>query len=85
MLEQVVDNYTDGRYHVVAELLTTIFHEPPPKSRPGVTLPTRQTQLAILIDSLFKLKDYKVLQQIYALLYLSYLTIEESFLYVEII
>ncbi|KAK4314950.1 hypothetical protein Pmani_013818 [Petrolisthes manimaculis] len=59
MLEQVVDNYTDGRYHVVAELLTTIFHEPPPKSRPGVTLPTRQTQLAILIDSLFKLKDYK--------------------------
>lgn len=76
MLEQVVDNYTDGRYHVVAELLTTIFHEPPPKSRPGVTLPTRQTQLAILIDSLFKLKDYKVLPTnidtvCYCMLYLS--------------
>ncbi|XP_064089547.1 calcineurin-binding protein cabin-1-like [Macrobrachium nipponense] len=59
MLEQVVDNYTDGRYRVVADLLTTIFHEPLPKSRPGVTLPTRQTQLAILADSLYKLSEYK--------------------------
>lgn len=59
MLEQVVDNYTDGRYRVVAELLTTIFHEPLTKPRPGVTLPTRQTQLAILIDSLHKLGDGK--------------------------
>ncbi|XP_068250367.1 uncharacterized protein [Palaemon carinicauda] len=59
MLEQVVDNYTDGRYRVVADLLTTIFHEPLPKSRPGVTLPTRQTQLAILVDSLYKLSEFK--------------------------
>lgn len=60
MLEQVVDNYTDGRYRVVADLLIAIFHEPLPKARPGVTLPTRQTQLVILIDSLFKLNDQKV-------------------------
>nr|XP_027219262.1 calcineurin-binding protein cabin-1-like [Penaeus vannamei] len=59
MLEQVVDNYTDGRYRVVADLLIAIFHEPLPKARPGVTLPTRQTQLVILIDSLFKLNDQK--------------------------
>lgn len=60
MLEQVVDNYTDGRYRVVADLLIAIFHEPLPKARPGVKLPTRQTQLVILIDSLFKLNDQKV-------------------------
>uniref|UniRef100_A0A0P4W3M8 Calcineurin-binding protein cabin-1 MEF2-binding domain-containing protein n=1 Tax=Scylla olivacea TaxID=85551 RepID=A0A0P4W3M8_SCYOL len=59
MLEQVVDNYTCNRYQMVAELLTSIFHEPPPKARPGVTLPTRQTQLVILMDSLLKLKDFK--------------------------
>ncbi|XP_037772474.1 uncharacterized protein LOC119568143 [Penaeus monodon] len=59
MLEQVVDNYTDGRYRVVADLLIAIFHEPLPKARPGVELPTRQTQLVILIDSLFKLNDQK--------------------------
>ncbi|XP_042206107.1 uncharacterized protein LOC121855286 isoform X2 [Homarus americanus] len=58
MLEQVVDNYTDGRYRLVADLLTTIFHEAPPKPRPGVTLPMRQTQLAILVDSLHKLNDH---------------------------
>lgn len=66
MLEQVVDNYTDGRYRFVAELLTTIFHEPPPKPRPGVTLPTRQTQLAILIDSLHRLGDCKVREHTWA-------------------
>ena len=60
MLEQVVDNYTDCRYRVVADLLTSIFHEPLPKSRPGVTLPSRQTQLAILVDSLQRLSEYKV-------------------------
>ncbi|KAK8728594.1 hypothetical protein OTU49_009037, partial [Cherax quadricarinatus] len=59
MLEQVVGNYTDGHYQVVVDLLTAIFHESPPKPRPGVTLPTRQTQLAILIDSLYKLKNHK--------------------------
>ncbi|KAK7071146.1 hypothetical protein SK128_009756 [Halocaridina rubra] len=59
MLEQVVGNFTDGRYREVADLLTSIFHEPLPKSRPGVTLPIRQTQLAILIDSLYKLAEYK--------------------------
>ncbi|KAG0693727.1 Calcineurin-binding protein cabin-1 [Chionoecetes opilio] len=59
MLEQVVDNYTCNRYQMVAELLTSIFHEAPPKARPGVTLPTRQTQLVILMDSLLKLKDFK--------------------------
>ncbi|CAL4068068.1 unnamed protein product, partial [Meganyctiphanes norvegica] len=58
-LEQVVNQYTDKQYKDVAELLIATFHDEPPKPRPGVALPSRQTQLTILVDSLFRIGQYK--------------------------
>ncbi|XP_076062773.1 uncharacterized protein LOC143037946 isoform X2 [Oratosquilla oratoria] len=59
-LEQVVNYYTEGQYQLVAELIVALFHETLPKPRPGVTWPSRQTQLAIMVDSHLKLGNLKV-------------------------
>ncbi|XP_076057639.1 calcineurin-binding protein cabin-1-like [Oratosquilla oratoria] len=58
-LEQVVNYYTEGQYQLVAELIVALFHETLPKPRPGVTWPSRQTQLAIMVDSHLKLGNLK--------------------------
>ena len=61
MLEKVEDKYKEGHFEEVVNILTLSFHESPKADlENSFAVPSRRSQLLLLIEALIKTKNYSV-------------------------